>query len=410
MQRKAPHTVNFTKQAIEKLPVPPDARVYHYDEKIPGLAVCVTPAGTRTFYVVRRVGHTVERIKIGGWPEYTVEMARNEATKLNGKVADGINPNEQRRADRRVWTLGEAFDAFLLLPTRTKAKRPRSPKTLHDYRQQFAAYLERWRQRRLVQISRADVEALHDDLGTANGFVTANRVLTLLRAIYNASIEAGYTGINPTQGIRKFEEQSRERFLHADELPKFWMALEAEKSEKVKDFVKLALFTGQRRGNVAAMRWADTNLERAVWSIPKVKGGKPHVVPLSGVAVEILNNRKAECGDSEYVFPGRHGRGHLKDPMRMWRELLERAGIENLRIHDLRRSLGSWQTSTGASLSIVGKTLGHTRPETTAIYSRLEMQPVRDAVETATTAIMAAATAKPKGPSKAKKGRDHGKA
>jgi integrase len=170
--------------------------------------------------------------------------------------------------------------------------------------------------------------------------------------------------------------------------------LEEESSQKVKDFIKVALFTGQRRMNCLQMKWADVNLERGSWAIPQTKTGR-HEVPLTVEAVKVLKQRHKARGDSEYVFPGRHERGHLQDPMRQWREILKRAGIENLRLHDLRRSLGSWQAATGASLSIIGKTLGHSRPETTAIYGRLESSPVRAAMETATAAILAAAVSKP---------------
>jgi integrase len=398
MQRKSARTLNFTKLAVEALKPPQAGRDYHYDEKLRGLALCVTAAGTKTFYVARRIGLKFERVRIGGWPELSVEQARNLAAQVNGSVAKGINPNESRRADRRVQTLGDAFSDFLALPTRTKAKRPRSAKTLHDYRQQFSAYLEPWRDRRLVQISRADVEGLHNDLGAKSGFVTANRVLALLRALYNAAIEAGYSGPNPTTGVRKFEERSRERFLQRDELPKFFAALESEPSEKIRDFVLLALFVGQRRSNTLAMRWQDVNLERAVWSIATTKSGRPHDVPLSQPALEVLRRRQQARGASEYVFPGLHDHGHLKDPMRQWRGILERAGIDDLTIHDLRRSLGSWQTSTGTNAQIIGRTLGHSDPAATQIYARVDLTAVRQSMETAGAAILAAAK-----PAKAKR-------
>jgi integrase len=164
--------------------------------------------------------------------------------------------------------------------------------------------------------------------------------------------------------------------------------------------VKLALFTGQRRSNVLAMRWDDLDLDRALWTMPHTKTGQ-HEAPLSAAALEVLERRHADRGDSEYVLPGLHGRGHLVDPMRAWKRILERAGIGNLRIHDLRRSVASWQTDLGASRAIVGKLLGHVREETTAIYGRPGLQPVRESLEAATTAILAAA--KPgKGKRKAK--------
>lgn len=394
MQRRAPRTLNFTKAGIESLTAGAK-RAYYYDEKVPGLAIAVSTAGGKVFYVVRRVDRRVEFIRVGGWPEFTVEQARNEAARINGKLASGINPAETRRQDRQVATLREAFDAYQLLPTRTKSKRPKSPKTKHDYKLLFEAHLTPWEGRTLTDTKRAEVEALHNAIAAANGHFTANRILSLLGAIYNAAIDGGYEGQNPAARVRKFEERSRERFLQADELPRFWKALHAEPSKKVQDFVLLALFTGQRRSNVAAMRWENLNLTTKVWTIPETKTGR-HVVPLSDDAVAILKWRQKHEPDNEWVFPAHHGGGHLKDPTRAWKAILKRAGIADLRIHDLRRTLGSWQTKTGASRAVVGKLLGHVREETTAIYGRLDMEPVRESLKAATDAIKAAAKGRKK--------------
>lgn len=392
MPRKAPRTVNFTKANIEGLAASPDARLYHYDEKINGLAVCVTPAGTKIFYVVRRIGMKVERIRLGAFPEVTVEQARTEAAKHNGTIASGGNPAERRRAVAGAPTLGELFAEFIVAPTRTKEKRPRSPVTTKGYRYLFEEHLAEWQDRQVSRIDRNAIEALHNRIGKERPYL-ANRVLSLLKAVFEFAVEQRLYGTNPAARLRPFQEEQRERFLQADELPRFFEALEAEPSEKVRDFLKVALFTGQRRTNVLTMKWEDVNLTRATWSIPRTKSGKSLVVPLSSTAVEILTRRFASRTASPYVFPGRHDREHLRDPMRQWRGILERAGLPGLRIHDLRRTFGSWQTATGASLPVVGKSLGHARPETTAIYARLELSPVRAAVEAATDAMLKAAAA-----------------
>jgi integrase len=390
-----PRKLNFSKSRIENLAVSGDSREYHYDTKVPGLAVCVSPAGGKVFYLIRRIGSKVEYLKLGSYPELTPENARDAAQLLNGKVAGGENPGDERRVKRQAATLREAFDHFVEQPTRTRAKRPKSEKTKKEYRLQFEGHLAQWSHRRLSEIRRSEIQTLHNQLGEHTPYV-ANRVLALLTAIYNEAIDRGsYRGTNPAARIRKFQEQSRERFLRADELPKFWKALEAEPSEKVRDFIKLALFTGQRRSNVLGMRWADLNLDAALWTIPQTKTGR-HVVPLSAPALEVLNRRK-ETAKGEYVFPSRRGSGHLQDPMNAWRSILARAGIGDLRIHDLRRTMGSWQTITGASRPIVGKLLGHTQESTTAIYGRLDLEPVRQSAETATSAMLAAAQPETKG-------------
>src|SRR6185503_5001402 len=98
---------------------------------------------------------------------------------------------------------------------------------------------------------------------------------------------------------------------------------------------------------------------------------------------------------TQYVFPGSGKSGHLEEPKKGWQRILTRAGIADLRIHDLRRTLGSWQAKQGASLAIIGKSLNHKNQNTTAIYARLDLDPVRDSVNTATSAMMAAAGLKP---------------
>lgn len=397
--RTQPKRFNFTKAALDKLEPPAEGRYYVYDAHTPGLCVCVTSTGAKSFYVYRKVAGKPERIRIGAWGELTCEQARDSAAKMNGKIADGLNPNDKRRSDRKAPTLGEVFAEFQELPTRTKAKRPKSAKTKHEYKLQWEAHLASWKDKQLSAITRNDVERLHNQIGEASGVYLANRVLALLKALFNTAIDAGYYNGNPAARLRPFEEKSRERFIQADEFPRFWAALEAEPNEKIRDFVKLALFTGQRRSNVLAMKWDDVNLDRALWTIPQTKTGR-HTVPLTPEAIAVLTRRAEKKSATGYVFPGRHGGGHLQDPMGAWKEILKRAGIADLRIHDLRRSLGSWQAKTGASLPIIGKTLGHTRAETTQVYSRLDYDPVLASMTTATAAMMAAA--KPPEPDKPK--------
>ena len=134
------------------------------------------------------------------------------------------------------------------------------------------------------------------------------------------------------------------------------------------------------------MRWDEINLEMKLWTIPKTKNGDSHTIPIVPQALEILENRYANK-TSEWVFPSNSASGHLQDPKKAWQRLLARAEISDLRLHDLRRSLGSWQASTGASLVIIGKTLSHRNVNTTAIYARLNTDPVRDAMNKATQAI-----------------------
>jgi integrase len=182
--------------------------------------------------------------------------------------------------------------------------------------------------------------------------------------------------------------------LQADELTPFFKALSESTNEIMRDFFLLALLTGARRANVSAMRWADIDLAAGVWRIAKTKNGTPQTVTLSPEAVTVLESRKE--GGGEFVFPGEGKTKHIVEPKKAWATLLKAAGIENLRIHDLRRTLGSWQARTGASLPIIGKSLNHKTHQATAIYARLDLDPVRQSVNTATAAMMEAAGMKKK--------------
>ena len=188
-----------------------------------------------------------------------------------------------------------------------------------------------------------------------------------------------------------FRTISRDRFLEADELPRFFKSLSDEENHTLRDYVLISLLTGARRANVLSMRWKQVHLERGYWNIPETKNGTSQRVVLVPAAVDIL--RKRQENGSEFVFPGSDPVKHLVDPKRGWKRILQRANISNLRIHDLRRSLGSWQAATGASLSMIGKSLNHKNVNSTAIYARLNLDPVRVSVETATSAMLRAAGA-----------------
>ena len=216
-------------------------------------------------------------------------------------------------------------------------------------------------------------------------------MLALIHVVFVRAIEWGWEGNNPASGVKKFKEQSRERFLHADELPKFFESLAIEPDKLYRDYFLLAILTGARRANLLAMRWDQINFDRAVWTIPheETKTKENYHIPLVSEALQILTQRKLNRV-SEWVFPSTGKTGHLVEPKKAWKRILERAELTDLRIHDLRRSLGSWQAATGASLSIIGKSLGHKNINSTAIYARLNIDPVRESMETATSAMMVA--------------------
>ena len=244
--------------------------------------------------------------------------------------------------------------------------------------------------KKLSKITKADIQKLHADMGK-NHKVEANRLIALLSIMFNKAIEFGlWDKLNPAFNIKKFREKSRDRFLQSEELPRFFSALAQESNETIRDYILLAILTGARRSNLLAMKWDEVSWERAEWRIPTTKNDDPQIVTLSKEALTILKHRKFAI-TNRYVFPGNGKCEHLVEPKKGWTRVLKNAGIENLKIHDLRRTLGSWQAKTGASLTIIGKSLNHKSHQATAIYARLDLDPVRASVEKATHAILTAA-------------------
>ncbi len=378
--------INFTKANINVLPIPePGKRDAYHDAKTSGLQLRVTSTGVKTFSIYRRIkGGSPERVTLGRYPDMTIEQARREAKRISFDIADGKNPAEVKRGCKAEFTFSELFAEYL-----ERHSKPRK-KTWAEDESKYKTYLAKpLGCKKLSAIDRRSIALIHSNISKAGRSITANRVLALTSSIFGWAISAGLWESNPAIGVKRNKENSRDRFLQSDELPRFFKALAEEENQAIRGYILISLLTGARRSNVLSMKWADINFERAEWRIEETKNGIPQTVALSPEAAEILRSRLSE--NDVFVFPGIGKHGHLAEPTKGWKRILKRAGIEDLRIHDLRRTLGSWQAKTGASLAIIGKSLNHKNQNTTAIYAQLDLDPVRDSVNTATCAMLTAA-------------------
>ncbi|MBF0342210.1 MAG: tyrosine-type recombinase/integrase [Magnetococcales bacterium] len=373
--------IRFTTVSLAGITPPQTGRDDWRDAQTPGLHVRVTPNGTKTFSWVRRTqGGSLERVTLGRWPEMSIDDARRHAARLNAAAADGESPAEQRREMKAEMTFADLFAIYLERWAKVRKK------TWVDDESKFRIHLKPLHAKKLSAITRNDIARIHSAIGLEQP-TFANRVLALVSKVFNVATEYGlWDGNNPASGIRHFKEQSRDRFLSGEEVQRFLEAL-AEERDILRAFFLVALLTGARRANVLAMRWADVDLERQVWKIPQPEKSKNvALVPLTPMVLEILAGLPHGV---EWVFPSPKSKtGHLVEPRKAWERVLARAGIEDARIHDLRRTMGSWQAITGASLPIIGKSLGHASQQATAIYARLNLDPVRAAMEKATDAMM----------------------
>lgn len=273
----------------------------------------------------------------------TIEQARNQGYSMINDISVGINPKIEKAKNLRAPTLKELFDDFM--ERHSKLHKCTWKEDIYNFERYFTSLINK----KAKEITKNIVIDWKAALAKNYQIYDVNHSLALLSAIYNKSILWGYEGINPCIRVKKFKEKSRERFLQTDELPRFFEALNNEPNELFRDYIYISLLTGARRGNILAMSWKDINFATCSWRIEETKNGEPQTIHLSDQALEILSRRLLERWN-EWVFPSlTSASGHIEETKKVWKRVLQTAGIEDLRIHDLRRTLGSWQTATGAN-------------------------------------------------------------
>ncbi len=379
----------FTVAALDRLSCPSGKRrVWVYDARQAALAMMVTETQAKSFYLYRKVNGRPQRLRLGGYRDISIEQARRLTAEMVGEIVRGVDPMARRRRNReRKRTFDDLFQWFL----ENEAKP--SKRSWEDDEIRYNKHLKRGLGLKpAASITTADIIAFHRKLGRTNPTL-ANRVLALISVIYNRAKRRGeYSGDNPAIGVEKYPESSRSRFLLPEEMPRFFAAMNDEPNPLFRDFFQLALWTGARSGNIKSMRWDEISFDLKLWQIPpeKAKGKQGIAVPLTPQAMEILERRRKADPHGQWVLPSSGKSGHLEEPKKAWGALLNRAAIQDLRIHDLRRTLGSWMAAGGASLHVIGKTLGHRNESTTAVYARLQLDPVRSAVDRASAAMLEA--------------------
>ncbi len=323
----------FTRSTLDSLPPSEKGkRSMYYDSKVPYLAVRVSNTGHKSFLIYRGLNGRVLKRTLGAYPAMTIEQARFLAGEFNSSLNKGLDPLDEKRALRAEATLAEVFEQYLSLYAKEHCK------TWKSMEYSFKLYLKEFHHRRMSSIGKQEVQRLHSELGKSCGPTTANRTIELFKAIINKGITWGMADCkNPCIGITKFKLKERKRFVKEHELPKLVAAIAAEPNRDIRDFVTLALSTGARRTNILQMRWRDLDLEGAVWIIPDTKNGEPQTILLTREELTLLKERFDHRRSFEWVFPGTGVKGHLDDPKKGWHRILERAGIEDLRLHDLRR-------------------------------------------------------------------------
>ena len=373
MQRK------ITKRTVDALKA--DGRdAIVWDTELGGFGVRCRPSGAK-FYVLKfRTGGRQRWITIGkhGTP-WTPETARREATRLLGEKAAGQDPAATRDTRKATITVADLGERFLsdYVPTRCKES------TAYEYRRAVELFINPSIGRlKVIDLARPDVARFHHELRDKP--YQANRALGVLHKMMNMAEIWGLRsdGSNPCRHVKKYKEQKRERFLSQAELSRLGDVLsEADNDGSVLPTVvaaiRLLILTGARLGEVITLEWAHVDFERAALHLPDSKTGKKTIY-LNGPALELLRHLPRLEGNP-YVITGEKPGARLVNIQKPWRRLRARAGIDDVRIHDLRHSFASVAAGAGLGLPIIGALLGHTQAQTTHRYAHLAADPVRAA-------------------------------
>lgn len=423
--------IRFVDRTIQALK-PGHKRVEYWDDTLPGFGIRVSPVGRKSpkgrktwIVVYRRPNGSVTRLKLGKFPTVTLAEARLKAKGYLGQVEiDGRDPVAERRAERDA----ETFDQLAEIYMRKWAKqvgadgRPRKRSWREDERQINLYLLPPWRNRKVKDITRRDVRDLVEGIAerrlrkgtTEDGQekvgapIMANRVLSLVKKMFNFALDREWTDANPAARLKPVSPESRrDRVLSPEEIRTLWRELDSE-HHRIATLFRTQLLTAQRPGEVSKLRWAylepalfertadgvvlPSKLEPIVWTIPakEAKNGLAHEVPLSGAVIELLRDLVKRDEEerikintlyrakkhqparevSEYVFPSRTRKGPIKEVQKAVQRLRNRCGFKFI-AHDLRRTAATLMADAGVPENIISKVLNHVEPGVTRRHYNL---------------------------------------
>ncbi len=384
------------------------------DAEVRGFRLMVTPAGTRRFVATyRRSDGRQTTVTLGSYPTLTTEEARQLAREALSDARRGGDPAKARKDRRDAPTVNDLFDIYVGEYAGSQGLRA---KTIADARSTLKVPLAALGKRKVAEVAITDIRKAHGDLRQSGlergtlGVYRANRALAYLSKMFSLSIERGWRTDNPCKGVRKFPEEQRWRNLSEEEVSRLLGACieyeevsgEEDWARQAGDAIRLLLFTGARLQEVLRAEWGQFDLERGVWEKPSshTKAKRQHWLELEGPALDLLRTMKA-CSRGRLLFRGRSDllklhprpRADLKRP---WEWIRKRAGLEGVRLHDLRRTTASFMLSGGASLATVGKALGHTQASTTQRYAHLAPSVQREALRAAGERLAALGPQRPK--------------
>ena len=377
--------LDLTQAFVKKTKVPESLNsIDHYDERMPGLLLKVLPSGRKTYYIRYKNPKKVNcQRKIGNAEILSLSQARALARRKLAEVAMGEDPFKD--APVNLSPTLEAFAANDYIPY-VKTYKKSWEMDISRIRNHLLPYFGTMR---MKDIEKRDVVQLINDQLPDYKPGSINRVIILLRYMFNLAIKWEVEGVfrNPTAGIPLLKENNQvERFLSVEEAKALLIAIKASKNPMLQHIVSMLILTGARKREVLDAKWEDFDMERTSWRIPNTKAGKARIVPLSDTATALLMKLRKKKR-SPYAFANPITLKPYKSIYYSWHTARKEAGLDDVRIHDLRHSFASFLVNAGRSLYEVQTLLGHTQIKTTQRYAHLSTTSLRAASNEVSLAV-----------------------
>lgn len=365
-------------------------QIFYRDGELKGFALRITAGGVKSFVVETLIGKKVKRMTLGKYGKLTVEQARNEAKKLLGKIATGIDPIAERKEKKiKSITLKETFDAYLI------ARKELKPNTLIDYNRLMKQVFADWQSKPLLDITKDMIAKRHREFGERSK-ARANSAMRLLRALFNFAAgeyeDSQGRSLIPENPVKRlshtrawYRVDRKQTVIKTHELAAWFNAVMEVKDERstgkssiLRDYFLLLLFTGLRRQEAIELTWDRVDFKGKTITISDTKNHHTHVLPLSDFLLKLFENRRAESeSDVQFVFPGSGKTGYNVEPRKVMKKIIEQSGVMFM-LHDLRRTFITVAESLDIPAYALKRLLNHKMTQdVTAGYIVMDVERLR---------------------------------